>query len=99
MQVDQRREQLAASFTRTQVADILGVSRQTVSDMAADGRSSGSTTGGSGRFPIWQFTPDRADPVLPDLDRLPRAGIVTSDAAGIPQPQSRNGWRRITTTA
>ncbi|NDV10163.1 helix-turn-helix domain-containing protein [Rhodococcus sp. IEGM 248] len=73
LQVDQRRAQLAASFTRTQVADILGVSRQTVSDMAADGRLIGLKDGREWRFPTWQFTPDRADPVLPDLDRLTRA--------------------------
>ncbi|NGP09308.1 helix-turn-helix domain-containing protein [Rhodococcus sp. 14C212] len=73
LQVDQRREQLAASFTRTQVADILGVSKQTVSDMAADGRLVGLKDGREWRFPTWQFTPDRADPVLPDLDRLTRA--------------------------
>ncbi|MDJ0419691.1 helix-turn-helix domain-containing protein [Rhodococcus opacus] len=100
LQVDQRREQLAASFTRTQVADFLGVSRQTVSDMAADGRSSGSRTGGSGGSRPGSSPPTGPTRSCPtSTDSHARESSRQGAAAGIPQSQSRNGWRRITTTA
>ena len=91
---------LAASFTRTQVADFLGVSRQTVSDMAADGRSSGSRTGGSGGSRPGSSPPTGPTRSCPtSTDSHARESSRQGPAAGIPQSQSRNGWRRITTTA
>lgn len=41
--------------------------------MAADGRLVGLKHGREWRFPIWQFTPDAADPIHPQLERLAAA--------------------------
>ncbi|WP_169847070.1 helix-turn-helix domain-containing protein [Rhodococcus rhodnii] len=80
LQVEQRREQLKVSFTRAQAADMLGVSAQTVSEWVAQHRLVGLKDGREWRFPAWQFTPDDAEPVLPDLRRLVDAfpgGVVS----------------------
>lgn len=50
--------------------DLLGVSPQTVSEWVAQHKLVGLKDGREWRFPAWQFTPDNAEPVLPDLDRL-----------------------------
>ncbi|MCJ0907331.1 helix-turn-helix domain-containing protein [Rhodococcus sp. ARC_M6] len=80
LQVAQRREQLTTSYTRAEAADMLGVSPQTVSEMVAKHRLIGIKDGREWRFPAWQFTPDSAEPVLPELDRLVRefpGGVVS----------------------
>ncbi|MBP1054285.1 helix-turn-helix domain-containing protein (plasmid) [Rhodococcus pyridinivorans] len=70
LQVEHRRQELSASMSRTQAADLLGVSPQTVSEWVAQHKLVGLKDGREWRFPAWQFTPDNAEPVLPDLDRL-----------------------------
>lgn len=80
LQVEQRREQLANSFTRAEAAALLGVSAQTVSDMVAEHRLVGLKDGRSWRLPAWQFTPDLAEPVLPEVGRLAQefpGGVVS----------------------
>ncbi|WP_345340799.1 hypothetical protein [Rhodococcus olei] len=80
VQVEQRREQLAKSFTRKEVAELLGVSAQTVSDMLAEGRLVGLKDARSWKLPAWQFTPDLEDPVLPEVGRLAQSfpgGVVS----------------------
>ena len=80
LQARQRREQLTASFSRSEVAEMLDVSTQTVSDMRVQNRLIGLRDGREWRFPAWQFTPDDAEPVLPDLARLVRefpGGVVS----------------------
>lgn len=80
LQVEQRREQMKVSFTRAQAADILGISAQTVSEWVAQHRLVGLKDGREWRFPAWQFTPDNAEPVLPELHRLVDAfpgGVVS----------------------
>ncbi|MET4614157.1 excisionase family DNA binding protein [Rhodococcus sp. PvR044] len=80
LQVEQRREQLASSFTRAEAAALLGVSAQTVSDMVAEHRLVGLKDGRSWRLPAWQFTPDLAEPVLPEVGRLAQefpGGVVS----------------------
>ncbi|MBC2592379.1 helix-turn-helix domain-containing protein [Rhodococcus aetherivorans] len=80
LQARQRREQLTASFSRAEVAQMLDVSTQTVSDMRVQNRLIGLRDGREWRFPAWQFTPDDAEPVLPDLARLVRefpGGVVS----------------------
>ncbi|MGX6508732.1 helix-turn-helix domain-containing protein [Rhodococcus sp. SJ-2] len=70
LQVEQRRAELRVSLSRTQAADVLGISPQTVSEWVAQRRLIGLKDGREWRFPAWQFTPDNADPVLPGLTRL-----------------------------
>lgn len=70
LQVEHRRQELSASMSRTQAADLLGVSPQTVSEWVAQHKLVGIKDGREWRFPAWQFTPDNAEPALPDLDRL-----------------------------
>lgn len=80
LQVAQRRDQLTTSYTRAEAADMLGVSPQTVSEMVAKHRLIGIKDGREWRFPAWQFTPDSAEPVLPELGRLVRefpGGVVS----------------------
>lgn len=80
LQARQRREQLTASFSRAEVAQMLDVSTQTISDMRVQNRLIGLRDGREWRFPAWQFTPDDAEPVLPDLARLVRefpGGVVS----------------------
>ncbi len=80
LQSRQRHEQLTASFSRAEVAEMLDVSTQTISDMRVQNRLIGLRDGREWRFPAWQFTPDDAEPVLPDLVRLVRdfpGGVVS----------------------
>ncbi|MFZ2526603.1 MAG: helix-turn-helix domain-containing protein [Rhodococcus sp. (in: high G+C Gram-positive bacteria)] len=70
LQVEHRRQELSASMSRTEAANLLGVSPQTVSEWVAQHKLVGLKDGREWRFPAWQFTPDNAEPVLPDLDRL-----------------------------
>jgi len=73
LQWHQRREQLNLSFSREQAAEMLGVSPQTVSDWVAQHKLVGIKDGREWRFPAWQFTPDNAEPVLPEVRRLVEA--------------------------
>lgn len=73
LQARRRHIVLTGALSRQGVADLVGVSPQAVSEMAADGRLVGLKHGREWRFPLWQFTPDAAEPVLPALDRLAAA--------------------------
>jgi len=70
LQVEHRRQELRVSMSRSEAADVLGVSPQTVSEWVSQRKLVGLKDGREWRFPAWQFTPDSAEPVLPDLDRL-----------------------------
>ncbi|NKT14617.1 helix-turn-helix domain-containing protein [Rhodococcus hoagii] len=70
LQVEHRRQELSVSMSRSEAADALGVSPQTVSEWVSQRKLVGLKDGREWRFPAWQFTPDSAEPVLPDLDRL-----------------------------
>lgn len=70
LQVEHRRQELSVSMSRSEAADVLGVSPQTVSEWVSQRKLVGLKDGREWRFPAWQFTPDSAEPVLPDLDRL-----------------------------
>lgn len=80
LQIEQRQEQLASSFTRPEAAALLGVSPQTVSDMIAEHRLVGIKDARTWKLPAWQFTPDLEEPVLPQMSRLARefpGGVVS----------------------
>lgn len=80
LQIERRQEQLASSLTRPEVAALLGVSPQTVSDMLAEHRLVGLKDACAWKLPAWQFTPDLEEPVLPEIWRLARefpGGVVS----------------------
>ncbi|TCN53573.1 excisionase family DNA binding protein [Rhodococcus sp. SMB37] len=95
LQVEQRREQLADSFTRPEAADLLGVAPQTVSDMIAERRLVAIKDGRAWKLPAWQFTPDLAEPVLPDVGRLAQEfpGGVVSLSRWMSRPNENFGGR------
>jgi signal recognition particle subunit SEC65 len=65
------RQQLAANgISRDDAAEILGVTAQSVTAKLASGKLIGLKVGREWRVPTWQFDPDVATGVLPDLDTL-----------------------------
>jgi len=62
-----RRELLADSLTATQVAQLLGTSRQTPHDRVESGTLLAVMDRGALRFPIWQFDPDGEGGVITGL--------------------------------
>lgn len=67
-----RRALLAGSLTASQVASILGTSRQTPHDRVESGSLLAVMDRGALRFPLWQFDPEGPDGVaygLPDVIR------------------------------
>ncbi|SDC55890.1 helix-turn-helix domain-containing protein [Rhodococcus tukisamuensis] len=80
LQVEQRQEQLASSFTRPEAAALLGVSPKTVSDMIAKHQLVGLKDARAWKLPAWQFTPDLEEPVLPEVGHLAQefpGGVVS----------------------
>lgn len=63
---------LRRSLSRGQVAQLLQIRPQSVSDMLAAGHLVGLRQGREWRFPSWQFDPDTDDGVVPGLDELAR---------------------------
>jgi len=68
-----RRELLAESITATQVAKLLGTSRQTPHDRVESGTLLAVMDRGALRFPIWQFDPDGEGGVIAGLPEVIRA--------------------------
>jgi len=67
---DQRERLLAGSLTAPQVADLLGVSRQTPHDRRTAKRLIATFDRGAWRFPAWQFDPAAPDGVLAGLPEV-----------------------------
>jgi hypothetical protein len=68
-----RRELLADSLSSSQVAKLLGTSRQTPHDRQASGTLLAVMDRGAYRFPRWQFDPDGEDGVVSGLPAVLRA--------------------------
>jgi hypothetical protein len=68
-----RRELLADSLSASQVAALLGTSRQTPHDRLAGGTLLAVMDRGAYRFPRWQFDPNGEDGVVPGLPAVIRA--------------------------
>jgi hypothetical protein len=68
-----RRELLADSLTSSQVAQLLGTSRQTPHDRVESGTLLAVMDRGALRFPIWQFDPDGEGGVVAGLPAVLRA--------------------------
>lgn len=68
-----RRELLAGALTASQVAKLLGTSRQTPHDRLAAGTLLAVMDQGAWRFPAWQFDPEGENGVVPGLPAVIRA--------------------------
>ena len=77
-----RRELLADALDAGEVAELLGVSRQTPHDRAKALTLLAIRDGGKLRFPDWQFDPDGPDGVLGGLPRVLRALDGATNALG-----------------
>lgn len=69
---DRRRELLSGALTASQVADLLGTTRQTPYDRLKRGTLLAVYDRGAWRFPAWQFDPDGPDGVVPGLREVLR---------------------------
>lgn len=68
-----RREMLAGTKTASEVAALLGTSRQTPHDRLESGTLIAVYDHGAWRFPIWQFDPDGPDGIITGLPAVIRA--------------------------
>ncbi len=68
-----RRQVLADALTATQVAELLGTSRQTPHDRVKSATLLAVFDRGAWRFPVWQFDPQGPDGVIPGLPAVLRA--------------------------
>lgn len=68
-----RRELLEGSLTASQVADLLGTSRQTPHDRVKVGTLLAVLDRGAWRFPAWQFDPEGPDGVVEGLPEVLQA--------------------------
>ena len=68
-----RRELLAGAKTASEVAALLGTSRQTPHDRLGSGTLIAAYDNGAWRFPVWQFDPEGPDGVVPGLPAVIRA--------------------------
>jgi excisionase family DNA binding protein len=69
-QFAQRRQLAAASVTRDEAAELLGIAAQSITSKLAAHKLVGIKVGRQWRLPTWQFDPDNPSGVLPDLDIL-----------------------------
>lgn len=79
-----RRELLDGALTTSQVARLLGTSRQTPHDRVASGSLLAVMDRGTLRFPAWQFDPTDDEGVVAGLPRVIRALDVS--------PLAKMGW-------
>ncbi|MGC4192679.1 MAG: hypothetical protein QM589_16170 [Thermomicrobiales bacterium] len=80
-----RRRLLDASLSNTEVADLLGISRQTPHDRVANGTLLAvKDYNGALRYPIWQFDPEGPGGVVDGLPTVLRALQLT--------PWEKAGW-------
>lgn len=70
---ERRRELLDGTLSTSQVAALLGTSRQTPHDRVESGSLLAAMDRGALRFPPWQFDPDGEDGVVPGLPAVIRA--------------------------
>jgi hypothetical protein len=75
-----RRQLLKGSLTASEVAKLLGTSRQTPHDRLKSQTLIGVLDNGSYRFPLWQFDPEGPDGVIPGLPAVLKA-LQVSDFA------------------
>jgi hypothetical protein len=68
-----RRELLEGSLSASQVADLLGTTRQTPHDRVKGGALLAVLDRGVWRFPAWQFDPEGPDGVIEGLGEVLRA--------------------------
>lgn len=76
----QRRHLLEGSLTASQVAELLGTSRQTPHDRIKSKTLLGLRDNGVYRFPVWQFDPEGSDGVIEGLPDVLKA-LQVSDFA------------------
>jgi hypothetical protein len=72
-QFAQRRRLAEDSISRDDAAELLGIAAQSVTAKLLAGKLIGLKVGREWRLPRWQFDPDNASGVLPDLDALQAA--------------------------
>lgn len=77
-QFNQRRELLEGSLTASQVAQLLGTSRQTPHDRIKAGSLLAILDNGVWRFPLWQFDPQGPDGVIAGLPEVLRTLEIPS---------------------
>lgn len=77
-----RRELLEGSLTASQVADLLGTTRQTPHDRVKSDTLLAVLDRGARRFPVWQFDPEGPDGVVEGLPEVLRA-LHTSPLAKV----------------
>lgn len=85
-----RRALLKDAITTTQVAQLLGVSRQAVGERERKGQLLGAMEGGQLRFPLWQFDPSGSGGVVEGLLLVLRA----LDEGGALPPLAKMSWLR-----
>jgi allophycocyanin beta subunit len=73
-----RRELLNGALTASQVATLLGTSRQTPHDRVKNGSLLAILDNGVWRFPAWQFDPTGPDGVISGLPEVLRSRVVTA---------------------
>jgi len=78
---ERRRKLLSSSFTTTQVAQLLGTSRQTPHDRVKNNSLLAVRDNGQWKFPIWQFDPEGADGVIDGLPEVLKNLSIKSEFA------------------
>ena len=78
-----RRELLQNCLTTSQVAKLLGTSRQTPHDRVKNQTLLAMRDNGVLRFPTWQFEPEGADGVIDGLPEVIKSLSITSDFAKV----------------
>lgn len=78
---ERRRELLSNSFTTTQVAKLLGTSRQTPHDRVKNKSLLAVRDNGQWKFPIWQFDAEGADGVIDGLLEVLKNLSINSEFA------------------
>lgn len=85
-----RRALLKDAITTTQVAQLLGISRQAVGERERKGQLLGVMEGGQLRFPLWQFDPSGSGGIIEGLPSVLRA---LDEGRAIP-PLAKMSWLR-----
>ncbi len=78
---ERRRELLSNCFNTTQVAKLLGTSRQTPHDRVKNQSLLAVRDNGQWKFPIWQFDPEGADGVVDGLPEVLKNLSINSQFA------------------